>query len=575
MLPQSTLIEISIILTIAIGLSWFTRILLKLPSILGFFITGLICGPFLINLGCMHYGEMLGNLGILFLMFSLGLELSYDRIKSLKKYVSFGFLQVFLCTFLIIFFLNIFLWIFSYCKFELHNIFSLKNIIISISLALSSTVVAMQFLNNCNENEKYVKCSITTLIVQDIVSILLLVCIQMLLSVNHLSMHAILSRVSLILVGKISATVLMLIFVGKSFIKHVFRIFYDYHLQEFFPLLGAGTVIVTSAISSILGLSTELGAFIAGILLSDSEYKHHIVNDIRPFSDLLLGFFFMVAGSLLNVKFLVNHWEEVLIFLLFITVIKFGVIFFLSKRFKLSNTSAIKVATNLCSTGEMMLIIIPSLMSVQFLHYKISKLLNAVTVLSFCVSSILQKIILTYTEKLKKIKYNTNLLEHENYQVVIIGYTKVIDILILIFKERNISYIIIEKSIHKVQLAKEKNINIMYGDGFNYKLLNCINFSNSTICLFNFVSKSYHLTSIKIIKKQFNSIYFISQGHNDYNNSQQNNMHDGLGMALCVFSNMERAIKIARLILTKLNINKTDIKNYLNDFMERHCDLVL
>jgi len=287
--------------------------------------------------------EHIGEFGIVFLMFTIGLEISLAKMNSMKKEIFFnGFMQVGF-TALVVYSIS-------------HYLFSLESVpalILSLAFALSSTAVVLSFLKSSKEiHNPYGQRATGILIFQDIAVIPILILLGFLTSSGDQSIPEIL-RVTLI-----SAVFVIgfMFIVGKRVMTWLLHFSASSEVDELF--MGSVLFIVVSAalLASYMGFTYSLGAFVAGMIIAETKYHHKVESDIAPFKDILLGTFFIVVGMKVDVLFFIgNFWLIIGIFLL-VLVLK-TTITYLVVRLTSSHVLSLKTALAISQVGEFSFVI--------------------------------------------------------------------------------------------------------------------------------------------------------------------------------------------------------------------------
>ena len=305
-------LEILAILSSAVLIVWLFR-RLKLPAILAYLVAGMLVGEHGLNIAqdqvdYDHFAE----LGIVFLLFTLGLEFSLPRLMAMRHLVlAVGSLQV-----------GISLFIFMIASMLFGLSFESAFVIGSI-LALSSTAIVIRQLSETGAmKRKSGQLSVAILLFQDVAVVPLLIIIPMLALDGDSSMTLAL----IIAIFKGVVVVTLLLFIGKWLLPKVFNIIASVRTDELFVLTTLLVTLLASALTQWFGLSMALGAFLAGMMLGESEYKHQLEADIRPYRDILLGLFFITVGMKLDVGLLLSSPLNLLALMLSFMLVKIMVI---------------------------------------------------------------------------------------------------------------------------------------------------------------------------------------------------------------------------------------------------------
>lgn len=267
---------------------------LRLPPVLGYLCVGLMIGPTAFN--WVNENEDLpdlAELGVVFLLFSLGLEFSLSKMLALRQVVfGLGSLQVLGSGILLGALLMLF------------GMPITPALLLGAGLALSSTAIVSKELSSLGEIfSRHGQNAIAVLLFQDVVAVLLLTLVPVFAgSSDHAWYWALpltLAKTLVLFVG--------LLLVSRWFLPRLFHEVAAARSAELFVLLALVIVLLTAWLTHLLGLSPALGAFLAGMLLGESHYRHQIEADIRPFRDILLGVFFVSIGMLIDLRLFASH----------------------------------------------------------------------------------------------------------------------------------------------------------------------------------------------------------------------------------------------------------------------------
>lgn len=311
---------------------------LKIPTIIGYILTGVISAyAFGFHLDEFEELNHIAELGIIFLMFMIGLEFSTQTIKEMKKQVMlFGGLQI-ACS--IVFFYLIFYYALGF-NFD-------TAIIIACAVSLSSTAIVLKFLNENSETKTpFGKSSVGILIFQDIAVIPILLMITLLSDKDS-------NLVALLLTTLFSAIIVLTILFlpGKAIAKLFLRFSSDMKTDEIFVCVVLLIVLGAAYISGLFGFSYSLGAFLAGMILANTPYKHYVSSVLVHFRDLFLGVFFVSVGMQVDVGFLLTYFVPIIILVALMmlakTMLVFSFLYFFQGR-----RIAMRVALSLSQIGE-------------------------------------------------------------------------------------------------------------------------------------------------------------------------------------------------------------------------------
>jgi CPA2 family monovalent cation:H+ antiporter-2 len=415
---------------------------MDIPTVIGYIFTGLIITQ-IFNFG-EHSKETLSHLaefGIVFLMFTIGLEFSISHMKAMKKEVFvYGALQVILSGALF--------------TFLTHTFFDvgLKNsIVIGMALSLSSTAIVLKVLNESGEiHTGYGRVTLGILLFQDLAVIPMLLMISIFTSENA-------SISELLIDTLISAVIVFVILfvVGKFFIERFFDWVTASDSEEIFLAAVILTVIGASVLAEHFGFSFSLGAFIAGMTIAETKYRYRIEADLVPFRDILLGIFFVTIGMQIEIGIVADFGLIILGLLVAIMLLK-ALILFISLRFFMQSRSSIKSAMALMQVGEFALAIFALARSNELISAQTNQIMIITVVLSMILTPFILKNIKFFADLLfvEPTKLRERALVSTGYKnhILVCGYGAVGKLLVERLKEKNILYVILE---HDVKLVDE------------------------------------------------------------------------------------------------------------------------
>lgn len=444
-------------LTMALGISIVVNLILKrfgVSPIIGYIMTGTVVAY---SFDLRHVVdndtlEMIAEFGVVFLMFTIGLEVSLRRLATMKTDVFFnGFLQTTLTA--IAFFAT------AYGLFHLDLATSL---IVSMSLSLSSTAVVLTHLKATKEiTRPYGQRSMGILIYQDIAVIPILLLIGF-LSAGTENIVEVLWRTALsavIIVG-------LLFVVGKRVMTWLLHFSSQSNVDELF--MGSVLLIVVGASLAVhaFGFTYSLGAFIAGMIIAETHYHHKVESDIAPFKDLLLGTFFVTVGMKIDLYFFANHVVEIAAILGVILLIKAAVIFGVVRIYSKSKI-AFKTAVALAQVGEFSFAIFALAGNAMILDPELNQLLVLVVVLSIIFTPFfLSKINLFAGWFFKETSMTEDFQALSVYKnhVIVCGYGIVGKFVVKALKAEEVQYVIVDNSYKHVQEALSDGEKAYFGD---------------------------------------------------------------------------------------------------------------
>lgn len=459
--------DLILILITTVALATILNVLLKrfnIPTVIGYIFTGAIIGPlFGIHVHNNEQLEHIAEFGIVFLMFTIGLEFSVAHLKSMKKEVFlYGVLQVFLTATIIAFIANLFF-----------NIEVKSGIVIGSALALSSTAIVLKILNESGKiKTEFGRNSLGILIFQDIAVIPILLMITIFTNQDQ-------SISELLLATAINAVFALgiLIILGKYVLGYFFKMVANANSKEIYMGSILFVVIGASYIAHHFGFSYSLGGFIAGMMIAETIYKYQVEADLIPFRDLLLGVFFISVGLQIDINVVIGNLLTVIMLMVTIMVIKsttiFGTLMFFGPK-----KVALKTAITLAQIGEFSLVVFSLILSNHMLDPVFVQIFMVTIVLSmistpFLISN-LDKLVNLF---IKMANINESIEESEimGDHTILCGYGVFGKNVSSKLEEAKINHIIITSNTDDYVKAKEANKIAIFGDPSDRVLLDRLN----------------------------------------------------------------------------------------------------
>ena len=438
---------------------------LRLPPVLGYLCVGLMIGPTAFD--WVNESEELpdlAELGVVFLLFSLGLEFSLSKMLALRQVVfGLGSLQVLVSGVA----LGVLLMLFGMP--------TTPALLLGAGLALSSTAIVSKELSSLGELfSRHGQNAIAVLLFQDVVAVLLLTLVPVFAGTSDQVWYWALP----LTLGKTVVLFVGLLLVSRWFLPRLFHEVAASRSAELFVLLALVIVLLTAWLTHLLGLSPALGAFLAGMLLGESHYRHQIEADIRPFRDILLGVFFVSIGMLIDLRLFASHGLLILGLTLGLLLIKGTVVALLVKWRGSDVETAWRSGLALAQGGEFCFALMTQMQQNKLMPADFGGLLLAATFCSMLVTPLLLRAaphIATRLHhkpneeaELEKISaLNAGLHNH----VVICGYGRVGQSIGRVLRNVDQPYIALDTDPVRVQEAAVNESCVHYGDSRRGELL--------------------------------------------------------------------------------------------------------
>lgn len=455
------------IIVITLALSLFLNLILKkidISPIVGYILTGAIItiGLGFINID-QHIINEIAEFGIVFLMFTIGLEFSLHHLKSMKKEVFiYGTLQVVASA--------------AFFGFVSHNFLGIdekSSIIIGAALALSSTAIVLKVLNeNGDIHRPYGRYSLGILLFQDLAVIPILLMISFFAnpsaSVTQMLMNTLYSGAIVLIVMYI---------VGRYLLGHFFRYVVDSKSEELFISAVLLIVLASALFAHDFGFSYSLGAFFAGMMIAETKYKYQIEADLVPFRDLLLGLFFISVGLQINIQVVLDNYLLILGLTVAILLSKAIIIFVLISIFSFAKR-AMKTALALAQVGEFSFAVLALAASSNLLDDFVIQILISVVVTSLIFTSLAIKHVRAFTNLF--FKHSSEIMENPitstgfDHHVIVCGYSLLGQKIVKQLKKKGITYVAIEHDRAHVQTGIDRHDSVLFGNAASKHVLDSV-----------------------------------------------------------------------------------------------------
>ena len=434
---------------------------LGLGAVLGYLVAGIAIGPD--GLGLIGAPETImaySEIGIILLLFLVGLELSPRRLWLLRRDIFlFGPLQVILCG----------LGMFAVVHFAMPSFSWEAALVLGLPLALSSTAQVLPLLQSRGRMKTdYGEKSFSILLFQDISIVPMLTIVAALSRAPALegaiegwtlALYAVLAIVALVLAGRYLLSPLLRL-VGKI------------SERELFIVTGLFTVCVSAAVMQAIGVSPALGAFVAGVMLADSPYRHELEADIDPFRSILLGLFFLAVGMLLDVDVILAQPLFVASLALALVAVKITVIFALGRFFGLKSKQSIIMAMLLSQGGEFAFVLFTAAQQALLIEPEAGSLFGAVVTLSMATTPFLMIIAGKLAARTGKedVQLDDPALASQA-NVIIVGHGRFGQQVSQIMQAAGRSVTLIDINPQTIDLSNDFGFKVFYGDGTRVDLL--------------------------------------------------------------------------------------------------------
>lgn len=450
-------LSLLVFFAVTFGLVYLLR-MTKINALVAFLLAGVLSGPYVFNLfELSETWTFLGELGIMFLWFNIGLEINMRRLWRMRRTIfGFGAAQVMMVAVIL------FPLLFGVTQWSIMGC-----IMVSLMLAMSSTSADLQILTERNQmNTDMGRQTFSILLFQDLLSIPLLAMLPVFAGKTfNLGATAIDVFVTSM------ALIVAVIVIGRFVMNPIFRQIGKLKSKEAFLLAVMLNIVVWAVLMNWLGLPAGLGAFMAGMLMSETIYRHQITAEITPYAILFLSLFFISLGMGLNLPFLGRHWYMLLAGLVMLVALKYFAIFMVARVRGVNALDATMIALILAQGGEFALLMLQTIKNsnIRAIPSGHEEILTAIIILSIMATPLLLRLH-DYLQRRGKLlsqrrsKMINDTEEKIKPEVVVCGFGRVGQIVCQMLDAQNVPYLAIDLDVSAVMMGREMGFNVVYGD---------------------------------------------------------------------------------------------------------------
>ena len=524
-----------------------------LGSVLGYLIAGLIIGPFGFaffhdSTSILHIAE----LGVVMYLFVIGLEMQPSHLWGLRREIfGLGTLQIVACATALtgVGLLFGFTWQVAFIG--------------AACFVLTSTAIVMQLLGDRGDIAQPQGQKIVAILLFEDLLIVPLLAIVAFMAPNHV-VESTSARLENIGIGLIA--IAGLIAAGYWLLNPLFRFLAAAKAREVMTAAALLVVLGAALLMQVSGLSMAMGAFLAGVLLSESTFRHQIEADMEPFRGLLLGLFFLGVGMSLDLSVVAQNWQLILSGVLAMMFAKALMIYIVARITKSSHTEALDRALLMAQGGEFAFVLFAAALSAQVIDNTIKSNLTAIIVLSMVLTPILGIVFKRFTQTKDQINLdNVNVADGLSGSVLMIGFGRFGQVTSQLLLARGVDVTIIDNDIDMIQNAEKFGFKIYYGDGCRLDILHasgaataqgivvCVDSKETTNRIVELVTHEFPLA--KLLVRSYDrehSLYLVKQKV-DY----------------MIRETFESAIKFGGVILQELGVDEDEVQRIADEIRER------
>ena len=530
---------------------------LKVSSVLGYLIAGVLIGPFALGFfNEVRSTSALAELGVVFLMFTIGLSMPLDRLKSISKYVfGLGGVQVFLTT-------GVITLIVMNLGFEFE-----QALIIGGCLAFSSTAVVMQLLSESGEiAARFGRVSFAVLLFQDLAVVAFMIMVPLLANKQASFMDVLLPTI-------VKAVLLLvtIVLVGRVLLRPVFKVVVASQTPELFTAMAILVVFITALATAKMGFSPEMGAFVAGTLLAGSEYRHQVEADIEPFRGLLLGLFFMTVGMSIDLSMVAKHAWQILAIVSSLLLGKGLIFLILGPMFGLNVRSAFRMAFLLAAGGEFVFILMPTAVHIGLLPAGTSQIISSAVALSMALTPLLSMLGKTLGDRIQPefgmdldsaLNETKDLTDH----VIIGGYGRVGQIIAKILAENLVPFVVLDINMARVTDGRSKGLPVFFGDIRRLEVMRAVGATKAKVALVSVDHPNSSVRTVHMLRRNFPNVTVCVRARD----GEQGEKLEQAGAIVVVPNMIEPTLKAAASVLEAFGTPREEVDQIIDTYRHFH-----
>jgi CPA2 family monovalent cation:H+ antiporter-2 len=497
MVSNDPLLQILILLTASVCVVAAVR-KLALPAILGYLLVGMLLGPHALALAAHNETtQLLADFGVVFLVFTLGLEFSLPRLVAMRwEVLGVGGAQVLITVSII-----------AAGAIMLFNIVPAVAVVIGGAVAMSSTAIIIAQLTEQSENNRaHGRLAVAICLFQDLTFPLLLALISALSGANDATTSHILSAI-----GIAAIALLLVLAAGRWLLRPLFLAIASVRSPELFSLAVLLAVLASAWATHAAGLSLALGAFLAGMMLAETEFRHQVEATIRSYREILLGLFFITVGMLLDVSLLLRHLPLVTVILAGMVLLKTAVVTAAAQPTTHNWFKSLRVGVVVSQGGEFGFALLILLLRRELLDPAIVQPLLAAIVLSMVLSPIIIRHNRAITRFILRETGNpmtaamreeqVSLAAAEREHVVICGFGRVGQNIARVLEQAGFEYIALDVDPYRIRLGRQAGDPVVFGDAGEIKVLENVGLAQASVVVVTFTKPEVALRILHSVRQ--------------------------------------------------------------------------
>lgn len=546
----------------------FVPIFQKLPGgspVLGYLAAGVLIGPYSLSIiRHVHGTKAIAEFGVVFLLFNIGLELSVERLSSMKKYVfGLGTSQVFVTALVV--------------GLVCHYLFGFPGpaaLVVGNGLALSSTAVVLQVLQERGEStSRHGRATFSVLLFQDLAVVVLLILLPLISptsSKGGVGFQAIAEALGVAAVKGVVA-IAAIIAGGRLLLRPIYKRMAENHNAEIFAANTLFVVLGTSVLTARAGLSMALGAFLAGLLLAETEFALQVESDIAPYRGLLLGLFFMTVGMAIDPKLFVSKFPIIIGALSLLIIGKTALVVSVGRLFGLSTVAAVRAGLLLAPGGEFAFVAFGEAVNQKIMTSSMSSLLYLVVGLSMALTPWLGALGQVISSQFEQQDVRSLLpaeTETDDLQdhIILCGFGRVGQIIAQLLSDRLIPFVALDVRSERVSAGRALDLPVYFGDAGSKEVLHKVGAERASSAVIALDTPGANFRAVWALSKHFPKVKTFVRAHDVEHGINL----EKAGATAVVPETLEPSLQLAAAVLAQAKLPATEIAATIDEFRTRH-----
>ncbi|MEX8133279.1 monovalent cation:proton antiporter-2 (CPA2) family protein [Acinetobacter nosocomialis] len=523
-----------------------------LGSVLGYLIAGLIIGPFGFaffqdSTAILHIAE----LGIVMYLFVIGLEMQPSHLWSLRREIfGLGTLQIIICALALtgVGLLFGFTWQVAFIG--------------AAGFVLTSTAIVMQLLGDRGDLTQPRGQKIVAILLFEDLLIVPLLAIVAFMAPNHV-VESTSVRLENIGIGLLA--IAGLIAAGYWLLNPLFRLLAAAKAREVMTAAALLVVLGAALLMQVSGLTMAMGAFLAGVLLSESTFRHQIEADIEPFRGILLGLFFLGVGMSLDLSVVAQNWQLIVSGVVALMFVKALMIYIVARATKSPHTEALDRALLMAQGGEFAFVLFSAALSAQVIDSTVKSNLTAIVVLSMVLTPIVGIIFKRFTQAKAKVSLeDINIADGLSGSVLMIGFGRFGQVTSQLLLARGVDVTIIDNNTDMIRNAEKFGFKIYYGDGCRLDILHASGAATAQAIVVCVDSKETTNRIVELVTHEFPLAKLLVRSYD-----REHSLHlVKQKVDFMIRETFESAIKFGGVILQQLGVDEDEVERITEEIRD-------